>query len=271
MIPAYLIHYNQPEWCRQAVEAVLKSGDVAVTVVHNGGREPHLPQGVRLLRPGKNSGFTGGVNLALQEWLTGDDPWVLVGSHDLLPEPGSIDLLLAEARRSSHVGWYSLEMDAGTARGPIVVAGNAVTTHDWVSGACMLLRRQAVADVGLLDEDFRSYTEDVEYGLRMTKCGWEVAVVHAAKGRTLGSGVGENRAVGTAFGNHVLLDLKRGWWKGACRRELGFMVGAVRESFGGDENRAEINRIAWRTGAVQAIRWVGGGCHRSHVWSSRRV
>ena len=45
---------------------------------------------------------------------------------------------------------------------------------DWVSGACMLVRRKAIDDVGLLDEQFFMYWEDADWCKRMWENGWKV-------------------------------------------------------------------------------------------------
>lgn len=45
---------------------------------------------------------------------------------------------------------------------------------DWVSGACLAVRRQALEQVGLLDEGFFLYFEDVDWCLRMRRAGWRV-------------------------------------------------------------------------------------------------
>ncbi len=45
---------------------------------------------------------------------------------------------------------------------------------DWVSGACMVVRREAIIDVGLLDERFFLYWEDVDWCKRMQRKGWKV-------------------------------------------------------------------------------------------------
>lgn len=58
-------------------------------------------------------------------------------------------------------------------------------TVDWVSGACMMIRREAFEQVGELDEGFVWGSEDVDYCLRMHRAGHEVLftpvteVVHA--------------------------------------------------------------------------------------------
>ena len=45
---------------------------------------------------------------------------------------------------------------------------------DWVLGACMVVRREALADVGGMDERFFLYFEDVDWCYRMWRGGWTV-------------------------------------------------------------------------------------------------
>ncbi|HEX8182890.1 MAG TPA: glycosyltransferase family 2 protein [Candidatus Saccharimonadales bacterium] len=57
------------------------------------------------------------------------------------------------------------------------------------SGAASLYRTKTIADVGLLDEDFFAYYEDVDLGFRMQLMGWKVgyvpqSVVYHATGST---------------------------------------------------------------------------------------
>jgi len=51
---------------------------------------------------------------------------------------------------------------------------------DWVTGACMLVRRAAIEDVGAMDEGFFLYFEDVEWCHRMRDHGWDTAVEPSA-------------------------------------------------------------------------------------------
>jgi hypothetical protein len=43
-----------------------------------------------------------------------------------------------------------------------------------VQGACMLMRREALDDVGWLDEDYFMYTEEVDFCYRLLDAGWEI-------------------------------------------------------------------------------------------------
>lgn len=45
---------------------------------------------------------------------------------------------------------------------------------DWVSGSCMLVRREALDEVGLFDESFLLYGEELDMATRMHDAAWEV-------------------------------------------------------------------------------------------------
>lgn len=58
---------------------------------------------------------------------------------------------------------------------PVVPEGaGAACKTDWVSGAAMMTRREALGDVGLLEETFFMYGEDVDWCRRFRDRGWEV-------------------------------------------------------------------------------------------------
>ncbi|MDB5100628.1 MAG: glycosyl transferase family 2 [Cyanobacteria bacterium RYN_339] len=51
----------------------------------------------------------------------------------------------------------------------------------WVPGTCLLLRREALQQVGWLDEDFFFYNEDLDLSIRLKKAGWKL-MYHPAVG-----------------------------------------------------------------------------------------
>ena len=57
----------------------------------------------------------------------------------------------------------------------------SVRDVDWVSGACMLVRRAAIEQVGPMDEAFFMFNEDVDWCRRMKLAGWAVTYVPAAE------------------------------------------------------------------------------------------
>ena len=69
---------------------------------------------------------------------------------------------------------------------------------DWVSGACFLIKREVVENIGLLDEKFFMYVEEMEFCFRAQKAGYQVyfypqaEVIHQVRGS---SSVGKQRAI----------------------------------------------------------------------------
>ena len=51
--------------------------------------------------------------------------------------------------------------------------GASVRQVDWVMGAALVLRREALDQVGLFDEDFFLYSEEVDLQTRLRQAGWE--------------------------------------------------------------------------------------------------
>jgi GT2 family glycosyltransferase len=56
-------------------------------------------------------------------------------------------------------------------------AGPMAGAIDWVSGAAMAIRREALDEVGPLDERFRFYAQDLDYCLRLREAGWDVGII----------------------------------------------------------------------------------------------
>lgn len=156
---------------------------------------------VHLIANAVNLGFAAANNLAIR---ASRGRYVLLLNSDTVMAPGSLAALVqfAEARPALGVaGPMLLNPDGSFQSGPIPfpslwteglsttglgkrlrfagypsrgpeVSGLAQRT-DYVSGACMLARRQAVDEVGLLDEGYFMYSEEPDWCWRMRQRGWE--------------------------------------------------------------------------------------------------
>ena len=75
-----------------------------------------------------------------------------------------------------------------------------VIAVDWVSGACLLARREVVDRIGGLDEQIFMYFEDNDWCLRMRSAGWQVYYVPQVEITHLGGqSVAQNPAVRSAY------------------------------------------------------------------------
>ncbi len=52
---------------------------------------------------------------------------------------------------------------------------------DWVTGACLLARRETIEEVGLLDEGFFMYSEELDWCRRIKAQGWQVVYLPTAR------------------------------------------------------------------------------------------
>lgn len=81
--------------------------------------------------------------------------------------------------------------------------GQSPMEVDWVSGACMVIRRKALEDTDLMDERFFMYWEDADLCRRMWNNGWKVVYFPQA---TVMHHVGQSRkerALGSEWDFHV--------------------------------------------------------------------
>ncbi len=249
---AVVVSWNRFEDTRRCLESLQRSDPTpAVVLVDNGSIDgsvellaelfPHA----RVVRSERNRGFAGGANLGIAEALRAGAGLVWLLNNDAEAEPGALRALLVEAERDSRVGIVGgVSRDRGgrvhTWGGGTIgwtgVARLAIRpqTIDYVSGACMLIRRQVVEEVGSFDERFFFYYEDADLCRRATASGWRLAVapeariVHAV-GATVGAGAGERseRAdilQAEAGGVYLARHRGHGAWPAAAVRLAGIAV-----------------------------------------------
>jgi N-acetylglucosaminyl-diphospho-decaprenol L-rhamnosyltransferase len=196
---------------RSLEEHPISSGEMRVTVVDSGSPDgtPDMVErefpGVRLRREA-NIGFSAANNLVLRE---DEAEAVLLLNPDTEVYAGTLDAALARLRSDPEVGMVGVklvtesgELDHACKRSfptPLSAlahftglgrddgAGAALSqyraTHlgddepgevDAVNGAFMLCRAAAVREVGLLDEGYWLYMEDLDWCHRFWDAGWKV-------------------------------------------------------------------------------------------------
>ncbi|HEX7661628.1 MAG TPA: glycosyltransferase family 2 protein [Pseudonocardiaceae bacterium] len=167
---------------------------------------------VTLLRTGGNLGYGAGANRGVAE-LPRDVGWVVVANPDLEWGAGSLDTLLAAAERWPRGGAFGplirepsgavypsarLLPSLGRGIGHAVLGrlwpdnpwSRAYRQSDtavaeraagWLSGSCLLLRREAFDSVSGFDPRYFMYFEDVDLGDRLGQAGWLNVYVPSAE------------------------------------------------------------------------------------------
>ena len=109
-------------------------------------------------------------------------PEVAVAGPRLVRQDGSLDLACRRSFPSTEVSFYRLiglsrlfPKSPRFGRYNMTFLDPSLTAEvDSVVGAFMMVRREAILQVGLLDERFFMYGEDLDWALRMKRAGWKV-------------------------------------------------------------------------------------------------
>jgi N-acetylglucosaminyl-diphospho-decaprenol L-rhamnosyltransferase len=224
-IDAVIVSYNSRSSLRGCVEPLAAISDVTVFVVDNASPDDPLPSiadlEVEALRAPRNGGFSYGCNLGAAR---GRAPYVLFLNPDARIDARSLGALRDVLERdpaAGVVGPRTLDSNGillpTQRREPRLRStfGQAVFAHrlvrsaawtdelvtepeaygragrpDWLSGSCLLVRREALEAIGGFDEGFFLYCEDTDVCRRLRDAGWGVryepaATAHHAGGASL--------------------------------------------------------------------------------------
>jgi len=160
-----------------------------------------------------NIGFAGGVNFGLKYGLENNFDYILLLNNDVEVKSDFIERML-DADTSDSVGligckqiYYGTDIVQGAggevnyfknvghmnhygAKDSDVLTG--IEECVFVSGTCMLVKKQVIENIGYFDESFFIYLEDTDYSFRATQKGWKNyvsldSVIWHKEGATTGS------------------------------------------------------------------------------------
>lgn len=137
-----------------------------------------------------NTGFGGGANAGLEQFLKRDEgEWVAVLPHDVDIGDGCFDRIVSVVQHEPGIGLACAEF--GSDEIPIIdpyFGGMTVPGHragDWVAagyphGTFLVARRACLEQVGLFDEAYFAYCEEADLAERARRQGWRCAQVWGA-------------------------------------------------------------------------------------------
>ncbi len=206
---ALIVNYASWPMTLRCIESLYETGYEGfetIVVDNDSVQPPELPPSVRLIRNKENVGFARANNRGIAA-STGDlvvlinpdtvvgkdffeslgrffqeNPKVGVAGPKILDSEGELQL---SARReisalSGFLGRTSLltrlfpKSSLVKSQFPAVTDQTHPSSVDWVSGACMVIRRDTLRGIGPLDERFFMYFEDADLCRRARAAGWLV-------------------------------------------------------------------------------------------------
>lgn len=154
-------------------------------------------EGLVLIRAGANLGFAGGCNVGLRYGMTLGAKYLWLLNNDTVVVPDALTKMVALAESEQGLGlvgsvlYYSHKPKIVQAYGGGTVdwwwatsdhsCGPPASNLDYISGASLLIRGSVAESVGLLDESYFFYWEDVAYSQRVLGAGWKLGVAEGSR------------------------------------------------------------------------------------------
>lgn len=157
---------------------------------------------VSIIGSTENAGFSAGNNIGINATSS---EFVLLLNSDTIVRPGAIETLVKTLQDNPQMGMASPRLEwpdsspqescfrfhrpineliRSACTGPItkllkryevpLAVCDEVSYPEWTSFACVLIRRQVFEDIGLLDDRFFMYFEDVDFCRRARAAGWSI-------------------------------------------------------------------------------------------------
>lgn len=153
-----------------------------------------------------NLGFSEGNNIGIKYALEQDADYILLLNNDMLVEPDFLSQLASVGQSHSEAGFLGPKILFSGAPKTIWFAGGKINwlynkgimvghaevdvgqydqpevqETDYITGACLLVKRQVVEKIGLMPTDYFLYYEDTDWSLRIRQAGFKCLFVPRAK------------------------------------------------------------------------------------------
>jgi len=158
---------------------------------------------VQIIELSRNLGYTGNNNEGIRAALDQDAGWVFILNEDTILAPDCLTRLVEVGESDPQVGILgptvyhfdepNVIQSAGGTLGRLWLSNHRgqnepdrgqfsdPQTVDWISGCAILVRRELIERVGMLDERFFYYWEETEWCVRARADGWKIVHVPQAK------------------------------------------------------------------------------------------
>jgi GT2 family glycosyltransferase len=205
-----IVTWNQRQTTTDCLDTVLKMTypDFEVILVDNGSTDDtvryvteHYP-GVEVIAHPENLGFAVGSNIGIRRSLEKRCDYVFLLNNDTLVPHNLLDELISQAEHLPDAGVISPRITyaddpervwfAGTRRNPLTLEARDIGPHGprrthatgtqtvgYVFGTAMLIRKEVLGIIGLFDETFFMYYEDMDFCLRAEAAGFRLYYVPA--------------------------------------------------------------------------------------------
>ena len=195
-----ILNYNRPEDTLACIKS-LKESDLSKNtqiVVLNNGPTGSVPVGkcIKCIQNRGNLGFAGGNNPGIRYALKNDASYIMILNPDVQVPKNFLKPLLAHFKQNKNLGLIapahrhrqinkttyglggSIDWNIGkcTHQNVNKIRFNQLKYYQFVSFACVLIKKEVFEKIDLLDERYFMYLEDVDFCLTAGNAGFKIAL-----------------------------------------------------------------------------------------------
>lgn len=211
IIILYLNNYDALIACLRSCQN-LTYKNYEIILIENGSRftpDFHVNNGqspfasLTIIHNTENLGYARGNNIGIREALKRGADYVLLLNDDTVVSPHFLNILVEHALKSPYVGITGPKIFYFEEPEKIWFAGARIDSEvfniqtfnadhredgeianpiesDYITGCALLISKEVIKTIGMLDERFFLYWEDVDWGLRAKNAGFRNVVIPAA-------------------------------------------------------------------------------------------
>ena len=229
-----IVHFGEISVTVDCLESIYTQKDSPSTILVDNTLDPVLSERigkfkkVTLLTPDNNLGFAGANNLGIKKALSLGSENIILLNNDTLVPPGFFKKIIDFASKEKSVGLVSpkiyfapgFEYHKNNKKnknytfwyaGGLIDWDNVYASHrgvdeedsgqcdveintDFATGCALLIRKDVIKKIGLIDENYFLYFEDVDYSLKAKSAGFKVKyfpgayILHKNASSSQGSG-----------------------------------------------------------------------------------
>ena len=159
---------------------------------------------IKVIENDRNCGFAEGCNIGMRDALDRGADFLVLLNNDTIVAPDFLDEIVKAVQNHENIGiaggkvychetpdmiWFAGGViDYRTGDTPLIGSGEIDEGHfeeirevDWICGCYMLISREAIQDVGMLDKRFFFGWEDTDICVRASKKGYKILFVPGSK------------------------------------------------------------------------------------------
>lgn len=210
-IAIILLNWNNSDFTIECIKSLKKTSYThkKIFVVDNASSDDSLTKistnfpNIDIIVNSKNLGFTGGNNVGIKRALQENFDYIMLLNNDTIVEESFIEPLINAFdcnvgavqplilnypdketiwnNGGSIDNFFGRFISLDKNKNIMSIKKNKNKTSEWISGCCFMLRASLISKIGLLDEKFFVYFEDVDWSIKISDLKLNLLIVQKSR------------------------------------------------------------------------------------------